>query len=147
MLVWLRESHVDEADYLTFWSSFWSLLGTEDQASSTGKVLTMAIIPALLRVWIWRGKNVCVCVCVCVCVGVCVCVCACACACVCEERILGRETEGKTRAITNRVSVPELRLWLNNGQKSVSAQHYDVTVKSTFGLLDTKCHCFIISSR
>ena len=106
MLVWLSESHVDEADYLTFWSSFWSLLGTEDQASSTGKVLTMAIIPALLRVWIWRGKNVCVRVCVCVCV------------CVCEERMLGRETEGKPRIIKPS-HCPWLMVMVNNWQKTV----------------------------
>lgn len=32
---------------------------------------------------------------------------------------------------------------LNNGQKSVSAEYYDVTMKVAFDPLDIKCHGFI----
>lgn len=34
---------------------------------------------------------------------------------------------------------------LNNGQESVFAEHYDVTVKMAFNILDIKYHQFIIS--
>ena len=60
MLVFLSENGVDEADYLTFESSFWSLLATEDQASSIGKVCIMALILVLLRVS--KKREGCVCV-------------------------------------------------------------------------------------